>query len=207
MANEDTLAMLQDSLARYLEDCHGFEARLAALREAETAPPPFWQGLARELDLLRAAWPEEQGGLGLGLAAHLAVMETLGAALAAQPYLATMVLGAGLLQRHPGAAADALLAQVGQGRAVLAFAHGEPDSRHSRHQVRTQLQREGEGWRLDGRKAVVHAGPWASHFIVSARSAGAADAPDAAEGLSLLLVPRDTPGLSLRAYPLRDGDR
>jgi alkylation response protein AidB-like acyl-CoA dehydrogenase len=204
MANEDTLAMLQDSLARYLEDRHGFEARLAALRSAETAPPPFWAGLARELDLLRAALPEAQGGLGLGLAAHLAIMETLGASLAAQPYLASMVLGAGLLQRHPGAAADALLEQVVEGRAVLAFAHGEAEGRHSRSWVQTRLARAGEGWRLDGRKAVVHAAPWASHFIVSARSAGA---PDAAQGLSLLLVPRDTPGLSLRAYPLRDGDR
>nr|WP_145551509.1 acyl-CoA dehydrogenase family protein [Variovorax boronicumulans] len=204
MANEDTLAMLQDSLARYLEDRHGFDARLAALREADTAPPPFWNGLARELDLLRAALPEAQGGLGLGLAAHLAVMETLGASLAAQPYLATMVLGASLLQRHPGAAADALLEQVVEGRAVLAFAHGEPEGRHSRSWVQTRLTRAGEGWRLDGRKAVVHAAPWASHFIVSARSAGAADA---AQGQSLLLMPRDTPGLSLRAYPLRDGDR
>lgn len=204
MAHEDTLAMLQDSLARYLEDRHGFDARLAALRAADTAPPPFWHGLARELDLLRAALPEAQGGLGLGLAAHLAVMETLGASLAAQPYLATMVLGAGLLQRHPGAAADALLAQVVEGRAVLAFAHGEAEGRHSRSWVQTRLARAGAGWRLDGRKAVVHAAPWASHFIVSARSEGA---PDAAHGLSLLLVPRDTPGLSLRAYPLRDGDR
>ncbi|WP_326539293.1 acyl-CoA dehydrogenase family protein [Pseudorhodoferax sp.] len=202
--DNDTLAMLQDSLARYLEDRHGFEARLAALRSADSAPPPFWTGLARELDLLRAALPESQGGLGLGLAAHLATMETLGASLAAQPYLATMVLGAGLLQRHPGAAADALLEQVVEGRAVLAFAHGEPEGRHSRSWVQTRLTREAQGWRLDGRKAVVHAGPWASHFIVSARSEGAADA---AQGLSLLLVPRDTPGLSLRGYPLRDGDR
>lgn len=204
MANEDTLAMLQDSLARYLEDRHGFDVRLAALRDADSAPPPFWPGLARELDLLRAALPEAQGGLGLGMAAHLAIMETLGASLAAQPYLATMVIGAGLLQRHPSAASDALLAQVVEGRAVLAFAHSEPDSRHSRAWVQTRLTREAHGWRLDGRKAVVHAGPWASHIIVSARSDGA---PDAANGLSLLLVPRDTPGLSLRGYPLRDGDR
>lgn len=204
MANEDTLAMLQDSLARYLEDRHGFDARLAALRDADTAPPPFWQGLACELDLLRAALPEAQGGLGLGLAAHLAIMETLGASLAAQPYLATMVVGAGLLQRHPSAASDALLAQVVEGRAVLAFAHSEPESRHSRVLVQTRVTREAHGWRLDGRKAVVHAGPWASHFIVSARSDGA---PDAEQGLSLLLVPRDTQGLGLRGYPLRDGDR
>ena len=108
----DTLAMLRDSLARYLEDRHGFDQRLAALKAADSAPPPFWQGLARELDLLGAALPEAQGGLGLGLQAHLALMETLGASLAAQPYLSTMVIAAGLLQRHPGAQADALLSDI-----------------------------------------------------------------------------------------------
>jgi alkylation response protein AidB-like acyl-CoA dehydrogenase len=195
---DDTLAMLRDSLARYLDDNHGFEQRLHALARADDAPPPFWQGLSRELDLLGAALPESHGGLGLGMAAHLALMETLGGALAAEPYLSTMVIGAGLLQRHPGAQADALLARVVAGQAVLAFAHSEPQSRHERDDVQAQLVREGDGIRLDGRKAVVQAAPWASHFIVTARSQ---------EGLSLLVVPRDTPGLRLRAYPTRDGGR
>jgi hypothetical protein len=44
-------------------------------------------------------------------------METLGGALAAEPYLSTMVIGAGLLQRHPGAQADAHCLRVSsQGR-------------------------------------------------------------------------------------------
>ena len=193
-----TLAMLRDSLARYLDDHHGFEQRLHALAKADDATPPFWQGLSRELDLLGAALPESQGGLGLGMAAHLALMETLGGALAAEPYLSTMVIGAGLLRRHPGAAADALLARVVAGQAVLAFAHSEPQSRHERADAQAQLVREGDGLRLDGRKAVVQAAPWASHFIVTARSGN---------GLSLLVVPRETPGLRLRAYPTRDGAR
>ncbi|MDQ0083425.1 alkylation response protein AidB-like acyl-CoA dehydrogenase [Variovorax boronicumulans] len=195
---DETLAMLRDSLARYLDDNHGFEQRLYALRKADDAPPPFWQGLASELDLLGAALPESQGGLGGGMAAHLAMMETLGGALAAEPYLSTMVIGAGLLQRHPGAQADALLKRIVAGQAVLAFAHGEPQSRHDRADVQTELARDGGGFRLNGRKAVVHAAPWASHFIMSARSGA---------GLSLLVVPRETAGVRLRAYPTRDGGR
>jgi alkylation response protein AidB-like acyl-CoA dehydrogenase len=204
MHDDDSLTQLQDSLARYLDDHHGFDQRLAALKAADDAPPPFWQGLARELDLLGAALPEAQGGLGLGMPAHLALMETLGGALAAQPYLSTMVIGAGLLQRHPGARADALLAAIVSGQAVVAFAHTEPQSRHTRANVQARLRREGDGFVVQGRKAVVQAAPWASHFIVSARSAGAACDAD---GISLLLVPRDAPGVRSRAYPLRDGDR
>lgn len=196
---DDTLAMLRDSLARYLDDQHGFEQRLQALAAADDAPPSFWQGLASDLGLLGAALPESQGGLGLGLAAHLALLPTLGGALAAEPYLSTLMIGAGLLQRHPGARADALLARAVAGQAVLAFAHDEPHSRHARDDVRTTLVREADGWlRLDGRKAVVQAAPWASHFIVTARSD---------TGLSLLVVPKDTPGVQLRAYRTRDGGR
>ena len=195
---DDTLAMLRDSLARYLDDRHGFEQRLHALRHAEHAPPPFWQGLASELDLLGAALPEAHGGLDGGMRAHLALMETLGGALAAEPYLSTMVIGAGLLQRHPGAQADALLARSVTGQAVLAFAHTEPQSRHDRADVQAELAREGQGFVLTGRKSVVHAAPWASHLVVSARSGA---------GLSLLVVPGGTPGVRLRAYPTRDGSR
>ena len=196
---DDTLAMLRDSLARYLDDQHGFEQRLHALAAADDAPPPFWQGLASDLGLLGAALPESQGGLGLGLAAHLALLPTLGGALAAEPYLSTLVIGAGLLQRHPGAQADALLARVVAGQAVLAFAHDEPHSRHARDDVRTTLVREADGrLKLDGRKAVVQAAPWASHLIVTARSD---------KGVSLLVVPKDTSGVQLRAYRTRDGGR
>jgi alkylation response protein AidB-like acyl-CoA dehydrogenase len=156
--------------------------------------------MARELDLLGAALPEARGGLGGGMPAHLALMETLGGALASEPYLSTMVIGAGLLQRHPGAQADALLARAVAGQAVLAFAHGEPHARHDRADVRAVLapDADGTGFVLQGRKAVVQAAPWASHFVVSACSAA---------GLSLAVVPAGTPGLRLRAYPTRDGGR
>ncbi|MBS0342286.1 MAG: acyl-CoA dehydrogenase family protein [Proteobacteria bacterium] len=195
----DVLAMLRDSLARYLDDHHGFEQRVHALARAGNAPPDFWQGLARDLDLLGAALPSAQGGLGLGLAAHLALMPVLGAALAAEPYLSTMVLGAGLLQRHAGAHADALLHRIAAGQAVLAFAHDEPHSRHDRTDVRTRLTRQPDGsLQLEGCKAVVQAAPWASHLIVSARGGA---------GLSLVVLRADAAGVRMRAYPTRDGGR
>jgi alkylation response protein AidB-like acyl-CoA dehydrogenase len=195
---DDTLAMLRDSLARYLDDNHGFEQRLHALARADDAPPPFWQGLSRELDLLGAALPESRGGLGLGMAAHLALMETLGGALAAEPYLSTMVIGAGLLQRHPGAQADALLARVVAGQAVLAFAHA-----NHRAGTRATTCRRSSCARATASGSMA-ARPWCrprrGPAISSSRRA-------AGKGLSLLVVPRDTPGLRLRAFPTRDGGR
>jgi len=201
---QDTLLMLRDSLARYLDDRHSLPQRLQALAHADATPPPFWQGLAHDLDLLGAALPEAQGGLGGGMAAHAVMMETLGEALAAEPYLSTIVIGAGLLQRNPGAQADALRASAIAGQAVIAFAHSEPQSRHDRGNVQATLKRDGDGFRLDGRKSVVRVAPWASHFIVSARSSGGVREEG---GISLVLVPRNASGIWLRPYATRDGDR
>lgn len=201
---DETLAMLADSLARYLGERFGFAQRQQAMGQAIDAPPAFWPGLSRELGLLGASLPEDRGGLGGGMAAHLTIMQTLGAALAGEPYLSSIVIGAGLLQRHPGSFSDALLADALGGRAVLAFAHTEAGSRDERAEVHTRLVRDAEGHEVDGHKAVVHAAPWATHFIVSARSSGA---PGDADGLSLVVVDRHAPGVQLRPYALRDGTR
>lgn len=201
---DDTLAMLCDSLARYLDGRYSFDQRRQGLADPPGTLPAFWSGLSRELGLLGVALPEAQGGLGGGMAAHLAVMETLGGALAGEPYLSSIVIGAGLLQRHPSAFSDALLADVVDGRAVLAFAHGEADSRNDRAHVDTRLERDAEGHELNGGKAVVHAAPWATHLIVSARSHGG---PADADGLSLVVIEKSAPGVHLREYALRDGSR
>ena len=203
-AQAELLAMLVDSLERYLAQRFDFDQRLRAIDAAVDAPPAFWPGLSRELGLLGAALPEAQGGLGGGMAVHLAVMQALGAALAGEPYLSSIVIGAGLLQRLPGAFSDALLAAAVEGRAVLAFAHAEPGSSDARADVHTRLARAGPDYEIDGHKAVVHAAPWATHLIVSARSSGA---PGDAQGISLLVVDRHAPGVQLRPYALRDGTR
>ncbi|KGD43013.1 hypothetical protein DO70_6527 [Burkholderia pseudomallei] len=57
---------------------------------------------------------------------------------------------------------------------------------------------------LDGAKAVVDCGEHATFFVVSARIAGGDD--DAA-GLSLFVVPRTAPGVTVRGYRKIDGGR
>lgn len=48
------------------------------------------------------------------------------------------------------------------------------------------------------------AAPWATHFIIAARTGGQIGDED---GLSLFLVPAETPGLVVNAYPMLDGRR
>ncbi len=70
--------------------------------------------------------------------------------------------------------------------------------------MRARAERSGDGWTLNGAKAVVTGGEHADLFLVSARTSGAED--DAA-GISLFLVSAGTPGVTVRGYDLIDGGR
>ena len=196
----DTQTQLQDSLARWLADHAPFERRAGLLATPE-AIAPVWRGLSHELGLLGAALPEAAGGLGGGLADHLVILQALGHALLPEPYTACAVIGAGLLQRLPGERARQLLAGVVDGAVRPVLATLEPGARHDLAQVRTRLHGTGQTLadapRLSGRKTLVRAAPYASHWLVSAR--------DAAGVLRLAVVMPDAAGISRRKLRLADG--
>ena len=192
----DTQSLLRDSLARWLGTTAPFDRREALLRTPE-AIAPLWQGLASELGLLGAALPEAVGGLGGGLADHMLIMQSLGEALLPEPYLACLVLGAGLLQRLPGELPRQLLGGVVDGAVRPVLATIEPEARHDLAQVRSTLRSQAGATVLSGRKAMVRAAPYATHWLVSAR--------DGAGVLRLALVRPDAPGISRRDLRLADG--
>ena len=192
----DTQALMQDSLSRWLQDHAPFERRAGLLATPE-AITPLWTGLTQSLGLLGAALPEESGGLGGGLADHLVILQALGHALLPEPYAACVVTGAGLLQRLPGERPRQLLAGVADGTVRPVLAALEPSARHDLSQVSTTVRSvDGASW-LSGRKAVVRAAPYATHWLVSAR--------DEAGTLRLALVRPDASGISRRDLRLADG--
>lgn len=195
---------IQDSLQRWLGKHYSFERRREWLRSEADCSEEAWATYA-EMGLLALPLPEAHGGLGGSGVDTALVMEQLGAALALEPYLPTVVLGAGLVaELGSPAQCDALLPAVAEGRLRLALAHQEPGGRHARHHVATTARREGAHWVLDGRKAVVLGAPQAQRLLVSARTAGA---DRDAQGISLFLVDAGTPGLAQRAYANHDGQR
>ena len=88
------------------------------------------------------------------------------------------------------------------GERIATVAHFEPGARFDTRWVETRARRAGEDYLLDGRKAVVLQAGLADTLLVSARTAGAGGDPD---GISLFLVPRTTPGLTLEEYLNVDG--
>lgn len=201
--SEEKIA-LQDSLRRYLTKDYGFEKRRELARSEEGFSRAAWRQYA-EFGLLALPFPEEFGGLDGNAVDTMIVMEAFGPALVLEPYLATVVLGGGLV-RDAGSRAqkERLLPAIGGGELLLALAHYEPGARYEIHHVTTTARPSGGGWVLDGAKAVVPHGGAADKLLVSARTSGGARD---AHGISLFLVDRDAAGLSTRTYAVQDGQR
>jgi alkylation response protein AidB-like acyl-CoA dehydrogenase len=196
--------LLRDSLARYIEREYAFEKRRAILRSAEGFSREVWSQLA-EMGLLGLTLPEQYGGYGGGAVDTFVVMQAIGNGLVVEPYLASVVLGAGSVA-HAGTAAqkESLLPAAARGELVLTLAHAEPASRYELAAVATGARREGNGFALSGRKTVVPWGAQADKLIVSARTAGG---PRDAQGISLFVVDRGMKGVSARDYRTIDGQR
>ncbi len=198
----ETQLMLRDSLRRYLDDAYGFEKRQAMLRSASGRDPAIWKALATELGVLGAALPEDAGGLGGGPVDTMVLMEEFGRALANEPFVPAIVIGAQALAATGGDTASALLPDVLSGKAIIAPGFYEPRGRHNPAAVETVAKAVDGGWQLSGHKAVVDAGPCASHYLVTARTAGSTFDR---EGISLFLIESGASGIVRRDYLTVDG--
>ncbi|MFH1870572.1 MAG: acyl-CoA dehydrogenase family protein [Pseudomonadota bacterium] len=194
---EEQLA-LQDTLRRFIAKDYAFEHRRALAKSADGFDRAAWKTFA-DFGILALPFHEDFGGLNGNAVDSMLVMEMLGRGLALEPYVPTVVLCGGLI-RDTGSAAqkEALLPAIAGGELMLALAHYEPGGRYALDRVATTATAKGEGWQLDGAKAVVLGAPSADKLIVSARDG---------TGMSLFLVDAKAPGVSLRAYPTQDGAR
>jgi alkylation response protein AidB-like acyl-CoA dehydrogenase len=199
----DEQRALHESLTRWLDKRYAFAQRRERLQATNPADDTTWHTLA-EMGLLALPLPEAHGGLDGGSVDVAGVMAILGAKLVLEPYLATVLAARLLADTGTPAQCDRWLPEVAQGRLRLALAHGEPGSRHARTRVATTAARDGDGWRLAGRKAVVVGAPQAAMLVVSARVSGAVDA---SAGLALFVVDRHANGVELRSYRHHDGQQ
>ncbi len=198
----ETQGMLRDTLRRYLADNYDFDKRVAMLKHDGGRDPGVWKALAQELGILGAALPEAYGGFGGGPIDTMVLMEELGRAIAVEPYVPTVVLGAGALVATGGAQAEALVPGIISGDVVVGAGFYEPQGRYNLADLTTTAKADGAGWTLNGHKAVVVAAPYATHLLVSARTGGS---QREAGGVSLFLVEANASGVVRRDYPCVDG--
>ncbi|MFL6637891.1 MAG: acyl-CoA dehydrogenase family protein [Paraburkholderia graminis] len=198
--------MLADTLNRFISEQYGFATRDRIARSAHGFSSELWNRFG-ELGIIGALFDEASGGFGGGGFDIAVVFESLGRGLVVEPFLDTLIVGQAIA-RSGNDAQRALLGGLIDGSRIVALAHSEPDSHYELARVTTRAERNGDGdgsaWQLNGAKAVVQHGEQAAFFLVSARTEGA---DDSEAGVTLFLVPRDAPGVSVRGYPKIDGGR
>ncbi len=197
----DDRRMLADMAGRLVRDQYDIEKRHKMAASDDGFSREMWAQMA-ELGLIGALFTEEAGGFG-GAGFDIAVVfEELGRGLVVEPFLSNLL--AGTILAGGNDSQKAVLEGVISGETLLALAHGEPASRYTLSHVGSTAVKSGDGYTLNGSKAVVISGDTADHLVVSARLSG--DVEDK-EGIALFLVPANADGVHARGYSTVDGYR
>lgn len=187
--------MLKDAARGFLLE-HGPIRQLRELRDSrdETGfSRALWASMV-EMGFAGTLVPEAYGGTAFGHVGMGQILEQAGRNLTASPLFATGVLGVSALTLAGNAEQQqALLPAIAEGRLLTALAIDET-ARHAPTQVRTRAEPSGDGYVVNGRKQYVVDGHVADQLIVSARTAGE---PGEAQGITLLLIDRQTPGVTV----------
>src|SRR3954470_23849768 len=186
---------LRESVDRFIAEAYNADHRRRVASDPLGFSPEIWKQFAA-LGWLSLPIEEAYGGLGGGAVETGILMEAFGRGLVAEPYLATVVIGATLVaERGSDAQKQAMLPKIAEGSLLLAFAHSERQARFDLSEVETVAAKTPDGWRLDGHKTAVLDGHAAHPIIVAARVRNDNGGPGQ---LCLFVVPPDVAGVSLR---------
>lgn len=145
--------MLADSLNRFVAEQYGIELRNHNAYGEQGYAPERWQQFA-ELGAIGALFPEEVGGFG-GAGFDIAVVfECLGRGLVTEPFLGALMVGRAMAAAG-SEVQQARIAELIDGSTMAALAHDEPEGHYELERVATRAERQGDGWVISGRKAVV----------------------------------------------------
>lgn len=200
----DEQRLLRESADRFVSETYTADHRRKAAAEPSGFSPAIWKQFA-ELGWLALPIAEAHGGLGGGAVEIGILMEAFGRGLVTEPYLSTVVIGAGLIAACGSEAQkQVLLPKVAEGSLFLALAHAERAARYDLAKVETTATKTPNGFRLNGHKIAVLDGEAANQIIVSARLV---NANGSSGKLCLFLVPAKTSGMTLHDYPRLGGGR
>jgi alkylation response protein AidB-like acyl-CoA dehydrogenase len=188
--------LFRDSVRKFVEREMRTERMRAWAKSAEF-PEELYRKWA-EMGWLGIGLPEEMGGSAgdplqmLILAEELARygFDITGA------YSTALFLGMTLAKHGTAAQRDAYLPQLMEGRLHLSTAITEPNTGSDISGVRCKAARGGGGWVISGEK-VFCSGAHLPSTLILVTTRTSVDTDNARKGLTILLVPNDTPGLRI----------
>ncbi|MGN6117102.1 MAG: acyl-CoA dehydrogenase family protein [Nitrobacter sp.] len=195
-------SMLRDSARGFINEKAPI-AHLRKLRDDRDATGfsrDLWKSFA-EMGFAGLLVPENFGGSGLGAVEAGIVLEEIGRNLMPSPFLSTAVLAASALVRGGNAEQQAAyLPKIADGSLIATLAVDE-GAKHKPHGIAMQAVRAGNGFKLNGAKALVVDGHVADLLIVAARTSGNAGERG---GLTLFLVDPKAKGVTIERTVMVD---
>ena len=192
--HEANRAMFEDRRQLYDEDGRLCDRAVALIREVRMA--------SAEAGFFNMCVPESLGGGGLGLLAYYVAWEALYRTCGPHNWLMMFVVShwafgpSRVLEHLSPEAKQRILAPMMRGETCMSFGLSEPGSGSDAAGLRTRARRDGDGWRIDGRKIWNTMGPVADYTLIFAVTD-----PERAEqrkgGISAFIVPTNTPGYSV----------
>ena len=146
-----------------------------------------------ETGWIAMSWPEEYGGQARTPLEQLAYIEETERAEA--PRTGAPIQSAALMVYGTRKQKDTYLPAIKRGEMMFGMGYSEPDSGSDLASMRTKCERVGDEWVVNGQKIWTTTW-WASHVWLAVRTDPHSKPKHA--GLSMLVVPMDTPGITVR---------
>ena len=191
--NEDEI-MLRDTAEGFFAD----KAPVKALRKLRDEQDEtgfdrgLWQEMA-DMGFTGVVIDEDHGGVDMGFMAAGLIAEQMGRNLSASPFLSTAILAATAI-REGGTTEkkSEWLSKIAGGEAIIALALDE-GVKHNPAATAATAEKSGNGFKINGHKAMVVDGHVADALIIAARTSGEAGDVD---GISLFMVDPKSKGVS-----------
>lgn len=153
---------------------------------------------------LSLCWPEEWGGLGKPIAWEYLLWNEVARARAARNPLGPGIVAKTLLRHGSESQKHRFLPAIRSAEAHFSLGYSEPEAGSDLASLRCRAERDGGGYVVTGEKCWQSYAQDMDHLWLLARTGS----PDSrGQGLSLLIVDLDAPGVKVGPLPTLDGDQ
>ena len=156
--------------------------------------------------LFALSWPREYAGRGASLEEQVALNEEMKYAGGPvdRAMSATMLIGHSLLRHGNDAQKAHFLPLLREGRMAFCLGYSEPDAGSDLASLSTRAVRDGDDWVIRGQKLWTTRAHTASHVWLAVRTDP--DAEPRHAGITIFLVPMDTPGITVQQHRALSGE-
>ncbi|UFS98531.1 acyl-CoA dehydrogenase family protein [Nocardia huaxiensis] len=198
-SDSDERAQLRAVLARMIAEVAPPE-RVRELDENEEFDHELHKQLAA-MGILALGGSPEDGGYGDGRDQLVAVEELAAGPTSTAVFLIVHYMAVQILSTCASAEQrETVLAPLMSGEVKVSFALTEAGGGTDvARAMRTRAERTADGWRLNGSKTWISGAQICDYLVVLARTAPLTES--SIDGITMFLVPRDTPGVEVRELP------